>query len=141
MTDLGDVFDDLVAVEIRLWNAIHQALRDEADTTIGTFLSLRIVRRTPSCRVQDIAEGLSITVGGASKIVDRLEAAGQCARRANPDDRRSSIVELTAAGEHLVTAGLTVFERELQSRLAAPLAGRKVDQLAAGLAQVKAALD
>lgn len=140
MTDLGALFDDLVAVETRLWNALDRALQDQTDTTIGTFLSLRIVHRTPSCRVQDIAEGHSITVGGASKIADRLEAAGQCTRRPNPEDRRSSIIELTAAGERLVAAGVRVFEDQLQAHLGAPLTGRRLDQLAAGLAQVKAAL-
>jgi hypothetical protein len=45
--------------------------------------------------VFDIAEELSLTVGGTSKLVDRIEAAGHCVRRANPDDRRSSIIELT----------------------------------------------
>jgi DNA-binding MarR family transcriptional regulator len=50
-----------------------------------------------ACRVFDINEQLSITVG-ASKLVDRIEAAGLCRRRVNPDDRRSRFIELTPAG-------------------------------------------
>ena len=61
---------------------------------------MQIIDRTPECRVYDIADTLSITTGGVSKIVDSIESAGHAKRRPNPDDRRSSIVELTAAGKN-----------------------------------------
>ena len=67
--------------------------------------------------VHDIVAALSITVGGVSKIVDRLEVAGYCARRANPAYRRSSIIELTAPGDRLLVQLSQTVEDELERRL------------------------
>jgi DNA-binding MarR family transcriptional regulator len=90
--------------------------------------------------VQDIATELSITVGGTSKIVDRIEAAGQCARRANPDDRRSSIVELTPAGKRLLARATATFEDELRTRLGAALSDRSAAQFTRTLTRLRAAV-
>jgi hypothetical protein len=57
------------------------------------------VSATGDCRVLHIAKALSITVGGASKVVDKVEAAGSCRRRGNPTDGRSNLIQLTDAGE------------------------------------------
>jgi DNA-binding MarR family transcriptional regulator len=46
--------------------------------------------------------------------VDRIEAAGLCRRRANPDDRRSQIIELTPAGRRLLAKATKTFEDELR---------------------------
>jgi DNA-binding MarR family transcriptional regulator len=76
-----------------------------------------MIVRTPSCRVQDIAWALRITAGAASKLVDRLEAAGLCARRAHPEDRRSSLLEPTEAGRRTHAAAETTLVDELGRRL------------------------
>jgi DNA-binding MarR family transcriptional regulator len=78
---------------------------------------LRIIVRTPSCRVQNIAQALRITVGAASKLVDRLEAARLCARRAHPDDRRSTVLEATEAGRRTHIAAEDALLDELTHRL------------------------
>jgi DNA-binding MarR family transcriptional regulator len=53
-----------------------------------------------SGRVQELSRELSITIGAASKLVDRLENAKLATRRPHPEDRRSSLVSLTAAGQN-----------------------------------------
>lgn len=116
--DLTALFSDLVRLETELWDALDARLRDECDLRMGRFDTMRVIARTTPCRVFDIAEGLAITVGGASKMVDRIEAAGHCVRRSNPDDRRSSIIELTAAGVSLLAAAASVVEDELTARFA-----------------------
>ena len=98
---------------------------------------MRVIARTPRCRVQDIATELNITVGGTSKIVDRIEAAGHCARRANPDDRRSSIVELTPAGRRLLARAAGAVEDELRGRLGAALSDRAAVQLTRTLTRLR----
>lgn len=95
--DLRQVFDDLVRFETDLWNEIDARLRREADLSLGSFNVMLVVERTDNCRVNEIAAALSITIGGASQAVDRLEKTGLCARRPNPADRRSSIIRLTEA--------------------------------------------
>ena len=95
MTDLRQVFDDLVRFETILWGAIDARLQEECGIGLASLNAMLVIDATPLCRVHDIARAVAITVGGASQAVDRLESAGLCARRANPSDRRSSIVELT----------------------------------------------
>jgi DNA-binding MarR family transcriptional regulator len=90
--------------------------------------------------VHDIAAALSITVGGVSKIVDRIEATGDCTRRANPGDRRSSIIELTAAGERRLADVTGTVERELSRRLAPALQDRSPSEFTHLLTQLRAAV-
>jgi DNA-binding MarR family transcriptional regulator len=87
----------------------------------------------------DIKAELSITVGGTSKLVDRIEAAGLCRRRANPDDRRSHIIELTPGGRRLLKKATKTFEDELQTRLGSVVTGRSLDQFGATLIRLRAA--
>jgi MarR family transcriptional regulator, organic hydroperoxide resistance regulator len=90
--------------------------------------------------LQDIAAELSITVGGTSKIVDRIEAAGLCARRANPGDRRSSIIELTAAGERLATRATATVDDELRRLVGTAMPERSLEQLTKTLIRLRTAV-
>ena len=102
MPDLKVLFSDLIRFETDLWNAVDARLRSEHDLPLTWFEPMQVMSKYTACRVFDIKEELSITVGGTSKLVDRIEAAGLCRRRANPDDRRSQIIELTPAGRRLL---------------------------------------
>lgn len=50
----------------------------------------------------ELYRSLLLSSGGLTKILHRLQAAGLVARTPNPQDRRSSLVVLTAAGAELV---------------------------------------
>jgi DNA-binding MarR family transcriptional regulator len=54
-------------------------------------------------------EGIVITVGGASKVVDKVEAAGLCRRNPNPTDGRSNLIQLTEPGVGLLAAADVTF--------------------------------
>jgi DNA-binding MarR family transcriptional regulator len=137
--DLRRLFDDLVRFETDLWNEIDARLRRECGVPLGSLNVLLVVERTPSCRVNEIASALSITVGGASQAVDRLEQRGHCARRPSPTDRRSSFVELTPAGRALIETAGPIFDEELGRRLAEPLSQTAITDLGASLAVLRAA--
>lgn len=139
MTDLRAVFDDLVRFETVLWNDIDARLRGECDVPLGSLNLMMVIDATPQCRVYDIAAALELTVGGTSQAVDRLEARGHCVRRPHPTDRRSSIVELTPAGQGLLSRAGPVFDQQLESFLQAPLSARALGQLATTLATVRGA--
>jgi len=98
---------------------------------------MQVMSKYTACRVFDIKEELSITVGGTSKLVDRIEAAGLCRRRANPDDRRSQIIELTPAGRRLLANATKSFEHELHTRLESVVTGRARDQFGATLLRLR----
>ena len=100
---------------------------------------MQVIAGRPSCRVNDIAEELSITIGGTSKLVDRIEAAGYCVRRANPEDGRSSVIELTAAGRRLLTKATKAFEDELETRIGSAVSAPSLRQLYINIVKLRAA--
>jgi MarR family transcriptional regulator, organic hydroperoxide resistance regulator len=97
LSDLRGLFNDLIRFEIELWNAIDARLKSEFGLPLTHFEPMSVIDTVPGCRVYDIANELGITTGGTSKLVDRIEASGYCRRLPNPDDRRSSLLELTGA--------------------------------------------
>jgi DNA-binding MarR family transcriptional regulator len=107
------LFHDLVRFETEMWDAIDARLRTDVELPLSWFEPMAIIGELDGCRVNDIADALSITVGGTSKLVDRIEAAGLCVRRPNPDDRRSSLISLTPHGEQRLAAGVVAFDDEL----------------------------
>jgi len=138
VTELRRIYSDLIRLETELWDAVDRRLREECGLSMGGFDVMQIVARTPGCRVYDIARELSITVGGTSKAVDRIEAAGHLARNANPGDRRSSIIELTTAGAGLLATAGEVVDDELAQRLGSELAPAELDQLSTLITRIRA---
>jgi len=95
-----EFFDALVRYEVDLWAAVDDDLRQRGLISAAQLQALDVLSdRAGTGRVQDVSGGIGITVGAASKLVDRLERDGLVERRPNPSDRRSSLVVLTDAGE------------------------------------------
>jgi DNA-binding MarR family transcriptional regulator len=138
MPDLTALFSELIRFETELWNAVDARLRGDCDLPLTQFEPMQIISRRQRCRVQDIAEQLSITIGGTSKLVDRIEASGHCRRRPNPEDRRSSLIELTPAGRRLLASATEAFDDELQARLGAAVSERSLQQFSTTLAKLRA---
>ncbi|MFC5500700.1 MarR family winged helix-turn-helix transcriptional regulator [Lysinimonas soli] len=105
-------FSDLVRVETRLYNALDAVLREAHGVTLGAFEFLRYIRAHDSARVADLAAAFAIGVGATSKGVDRMEANGWVERLANPANRRSSLLAVTAAGERLIDLATPTFDTE-----------------------------
>lgn len=132
------VFRDLVRAQIELWDAVDTVLRREHDLPLGRFEAMDVVAERPGCRVQDVASTLVITVGGASKLIDRVEAAGHCVRRPHPADGRSSSLHLTSAGESVRAAARGSLEDELRRRLDPLIAAGTLTAFAAALSALRA---
>jgi MarR family transcriptional regulator, organic hydroperoxide resistance regulator len=139
MEDLKQLFSDLIRFETELWNAIDARLRAEHDLPLHKLEPMQIIASRPNCRVYDIAGALSLTTGGVSKLVDSLEASGYCNRRPNPDDRRSSIIELTPAGRKALAQATKTFERELELRLRCYVPARTLAQFSSSMRALRAA--
>ena len=138
-SDLRQLFNDLIRFEIELWNAVDARLKSEFGLPLTHFEPMSVMDRLPRCRVYDIAAELGITTGGTSKLVDRIEASGYCRRLPNPDDRRSSLLELTPEGRRLLAGAGVAFDDELQRWLGAAVPERTLRQFAATLARLRAA--
>jgi DNA-binding MarR family transcriptional regulator len=134
-----EVFTQLVGAEIRLWNSLHDHLKVNAALSLANFQALSALARLPEpVRVQDIATEMRITVGAASKLVDRLEREGFARRTANLADRRSSIIFLTEEGKRSVSAAATAVEAHLRVLLAASYSTSQASDLASQLASLQA---
>jgi DNA-binding MarR family transcriptional regulator len=63
-------------------------------------------------RPTDLTEALMLTSSGTTKRLDRLEKAGLIVRSPDPEDRRGTLITLTAAGRRLID---TVTEAHLEN--------------------------
>jgi DNA-binding MarR family transcriptional regulator len=63
-------------------------------------------RHGPSYRLRptDLTNASMLTSSGTTKRLDKLEDAGLIARSPDPDDRRGTLITLTAAGRELIDA-------------------------------------
>jgi MarR family transcriptional regulator, organic hydroperoxide resistance regulator len=138
VSDLRRLFNDIIRFEIELWNAVDNRLKGEFDLPLTHFEPMSVIGRLPGCRVYDIASELGITTGGASKLVDRIEASGYCRRLPNPADRRSSLLELTPEGRRVFAEAGTAFDDELQRWLGSAVPERTLRQFAATLSRLRA---
>ena len=114
---------DLIRLEIVLWERIDIRLRQEHDLPLAFFESLFFIAcsHDGSLRVGDLARALRITVGGTSKLVDRIEAAGLIRRESAADDRRASRLVLTTTGKRKLADASTTYEAEMATVLDATL--------------------
>lgn len=104
----------------------------------GEFDVLATLRRSGSPHAltpTDLYEAAMISSGSMTNRIDRLEKVGLVERRANPADRRGTLVVLTAAGLHMIdtiialhvanqhkaVSGLDLHEQEQLSHLLAKL--------------------
>ena len=138
-SDLRELFNDIIRFEIEIWNAVDSRLKSEFNLPLTHFEPMSVIDRLPGCRVYDIATELGITTGGTSKLVDRIEASGYCRRLPNPDDRRSSLLELTPEGRRLLAEAGAAFDDELQRWLGSAVPERTLRQFAATLTRLRAA--
>lgn len=138
--DLGELFSELIRFETELWNAVEARLRAAHGLELSRFEPMQVIERTRDCRVQDIAAALSITVGGTSKLVDRIEADGWCKRLTNPGDSRSSFIALTPAGRRLLSAANRTFVKELDAQFRSVLSARQLQQFSAVVCRLRQGL-
>jgi DNA-binding MarR family transcriptional regulator len=114
---------DLVRLEIVLWDQIDGRLKQDHDLPLAFFETLYMISRSAgmSLRIGDLAQRLRITVGGTSKLADRIQAAGLIRREPDPADRRASRVTLTPAGRHKLATAIRTYDADLTATLDAVL--------------------
>lgn len=137
MEDLHKIFNDLIRFETEVWNAVDRRLRADLGLPLSWFEPMQVIRRVEHCRASDIARELSITEGGTSKLIARIQAAGYCEREVAPDDRRASFITLTAAGENVLRATSLSYADELEIWFRGAAPDAKLRQFASTLAMLR----
>ena len=94
MTELVLAFSELRKQNARAIGALsaHYGI-SATDMRALSFVSL-----SDGATPKSVAEHLGMTTGSLTTLADRLEAAGFLERTANPGDRRSVLLRLTARG-------------------------------------------
>lgn len=131
----------LVRLEILLWERADSRLKDDHDLPLSSFEALHFVSLAPeaSMRVGDLAKALRVTVGGTSKLVDRVTKAGLLSRQVDPDDRRAARVALTAAGEQTLIAARKTYDAVVGELLNGVLTPTEQERMRDYLARLLAA--
>ena len=138
-TNTSSLFTALVGAELRVWNSLEAALTEAGNPlSLGRFLVLRTVRDTRACRIQEVAESQGITLGAASRLVDRLHRDGLLHRTPCEHDRRAIILTVTDAGIDHPASAETIVTAE-QERLFAPLSPNQRDSFARALTLIAGA--
>ncbi len=135
--ELTELFSNLVRLETELWNRVEARIEEAHGVPLAWVEIMQTIGATADSRVLDIAKTLSITVGGASKVVDRVEAAGLCRREPNPTDGRSNLLRLTEPGNSLLEAANVTFAEALTAYLGAALPADELAQLSATLRRLR----
>jgi DNA-binding MarR family transcriptional regulator len=74
------------------------------DITPSQFRALRVLNRHGVMRLSDLSEHLHIAARSTTEVVDALESRDLADRRADPGDRRATLVELTEHGTSVLDA-------------------------------------
>jgi DNA-binding MarR family transcriptional regulator len=100
---------------------------------------LRAVKRSPNGRprMSELADYLTLSRGGITKLVDRLQEAGYLERVSCDDDRRALQAELTAAGERMLEEMEAIYAGELDRHLKT-LTGEEANLIIEALEKVTA---
>jgi DNA-binding MarR family transcriptional regulator len=135
-------FSDLVRLEIIVWDRVDARLRADHGVSMAQFEALHAVAESgrDAVRVGDLAQALAITVGGASKLADRVVAAGLLRREPDPGDRRASRLALTADGRAALRAATVSYEKCLADLLDPVLTGAEREAMRAVVSRLLAAI-
>ncbi|TGL11586.1 MarR family transcriptional regulator [Leptospira levettii] len=115
--DYASLFNEIIRFEIELWNLVENRLLEENQLPLTWYEPMKVISVVDNCRVNDIALALSITVGGVSKLIDRIEANGLCERRSDPSDGRSAIICLTVEGTNKLNSATQTFNKEIENSI------------------------
>lgn len=129
------------------WRAVvttHAAITDRIGKAFAAndlpplswFELLWAVNKAPDGRpsMSELAEWLTLSRGGITKLVDRLSDAGYIERVSCAQDRRSLQAELTPAGERILEEMRQLYEMEL-ARYLSTISGDEADLISQALAR------
>jgi DNA-binding MarR family transcriptional regulator len=100
----------LVAANQRMSQLIERELAADGVAVDG-YATLSLIGFRGSLRLTEIASELGLPLTTASDVVRRLESRRYVRRRQNPDDGRSFLFELSAAGDREWRRGWGALQR------------------------------
>jgi DNA-binding MarR family transcriptional regulator len=114
---------------------VEHALADADLPPLAWYDVLWAVRRAPGrrARMAELAEGLTVSRGGLTKLADRLERSGLLRREAADDDGRGVYAVITPAGEEMLRRMWREYSKVLRETFAQAIDPEEAGVIAAGL--------
>ncbi|MGW7204254.1 MarR family winged helix-turn-helix transcriptional regulator [Streptomyces sp. NPDC054837] len=128
-------FGRLQGAANRLEYILGRALEVECGISHLMFEVLLILGRAgePGLSMRAVAQEQVLTTGGATRLVDRMEAAGLVERAEDPGDRRGRLVRLTPRGEETTVTAARVHVENIRRYFVAPLPAEDRERFAEDL--------
>ena len=114
----------LLAAHARVVEAAERALAEHGLPPLSWYDVLWALYESPGRRLRAgaLAEHVTISRTGLTRLVDRIERDGLLRREPAPEDRRGSYVVLTPAGAATLRQMWPVYERALDAAFGAAVA-------------------
>jgi DNA-binding MarR family transcriptional regulator len=118
-----------------LTGSLEEALREADLPPLSWFHLLWTLDKAPDkrLRMSELAVLLSLSRGGLTKLVDRLEGAGLVTRASCSSDRRGYHVVQEPSGSDMLAKMWPVYEAELERHLMASLSDEEAETIRAAL--------
>lgn len=135
-------FGLLIKSATRLEQRIDSALRRECGISHTMLEVLIRLCRRPGEEVsqRQLADDLTLTSSGTTRLIDRMEEAGLVRRAPSPEDRRVALVEPTPEGRTAFLRAAAVHAQVVEKYFVDPLAPDDYTRLTDALAEIDKAL-
>lgn len=91
----------ITGVRNAIWSSIERELQP-LDISAAQFVVFNTIAKGRGSTIGDLCRVLGYDSGAMTRLLDRIEKKGLIRRVANPDDRRSYLIELTEQSAALV---------------------------------------
>ncbi|MFF4257064.1 MarR family winged helix-turn-helix transcriptional regulator [Streptomyces sp. NPDC001663] len=135
-------FGLLIRSATRIEQRIDSAVRQECGISHTMLEVLIRLCRKPGEEVsqRQLADDLTLTSSGTTRLVDRMEEAGLVRRVPSPGDRRVALVEPTDEGRKVFVSAAAVHARVVQECFVKPLTADDYTRLTQALGEIDRAL-
>jgi DNA-binding MarR family transcriptional regulator len=133
-----DAWRGVLNTHARLTTQIEAALADAGLPQLGWYDVLWALQRAPgkALRMGELADAVTISRSGLTRLVDRIEADGLLERRASAADRRAIEVTITPEGSKLLRRMWPVYEQVLRDQFEAKLTRPEARALTKALSKI-----
>ncbi|MEU0203436.1 MULTISPECIES: MarR family transcriptional regulator [unclassified Streptomyces] len=135
-------FGLLIKAATRLEQRIDTALRRECEISHTMFEVLIRLCRDQGEEVSQrrLADDLTLTSSGITRLIDRMEAVGLVRRVPAPEDRRSVLVEASDRGRAVFLRAAAVHAEVVEKYFVAPVAPGDYRRMTGALGEIHKAL-